>query len=527
MLSSSNLDDMVDISMSQADQVDWDEVEYDENMDPLEKAAHRRMLQREFRGLIKHTTTDQAAFFEHDARDAVDNVLQESRYLMKETKGTAEATIDATLVLRLTELAFKRTNNFLADRQDNTGIDLENFAQRCQDYMRLGRGIQNMHARELSRSQRKRRRGEALAHADDGGRRAIRDARAQAQTARSAARSAARAAAAATAAATGAEAVIDTLADMSDDSGSSGDEEEADEDDEDGSGGQRNGRGPWEKLDWEHFGRYACLPRTRRPALARFLPRMPPADDKARVQRKRTAALRLAELREVRPHVLEADELAATKKADNLLTTLATDILQQLRRAVARGSQLVRRIQEAGLDDEDDNEDGDDGPGSATAAAMQQLLEKVGIHSNGGVDLIRFAVNPLSFSQTVENMFYISFLVRDGRAGLAYDHTGLPSIFPTEAVDGGGERVQAINRDDDDDMSRVGGGRRRSKESRNSTHDDEGGDEPEDTQRHQLILAIDMAMWKEMIELFNITKPMIEHRESAAPAHPTGQAWFT
>ncbi|KIH87668.1 nuclear protein qri2 [Sporothrix brasiliensis 5110] len=526
----------VDLSLSQAEDVQWDEVGYDDDVDAHEAAAHRRMLQREMRGLIKQTTTDQAAFYDQDSH-AVHDLLNESSHLLRQTRQTTEATIDATLVLRVSELAFKRTTNFLAERQDHTGIDLEDFATRCQDYMRLGRGIKNMHARELSRSQRKRRRGEALAHADDGARRAIRDARARAQAARTAARSAARAAAARTAAATGAEAVVDELYDMSDDSGSSGDDVDDDDDDaaEDEAGGavQRNRRAAWEPLDWEHFGRYACLPRTRRPALARFLPRMAPADgdDKARVQRKRTAALRLAELREVRPQVLQADELAATKKSDNILTTLATDILQQLRRAVARGAELVRRIQAAGLD-EDDNEDGDE-PGSAMAAAMQQLLEQVGIHSNGGVDLIRFAVNPLSFSQTVENLFYISFLVRDGRAGLAYDHTGLPSIFPTEAEDGGGERVQAMNEEGGGgrDERELGGGRRRGKKSRNSVHDDEagenGGSAPEDTQRHQLILAIDMAMWKEMIELFNITKPMIEHRESAEPSHPSGQTWFT
>ncbi|CAK7224507.1 hypothetical protein SBRCBS47491_005575 [Sporothrix bragantina] len=497
----------IDLSLSQAEDVDWDTIGYDEDGDAHEAAAHRRMLQREMRGLIKQTTNEQAHFYEPNAGDVVTNVLNESNDLLKQTRQTTEATIDATLVLRVSELAFKRTANFLSDRQDRTGIDLEDFAARCQNYMQFGRGIRNMHARELSRSQRKRRRGEALAQGDDSTRRAIREARSRAQAARAKARQAARAAAARTAEATGAEAVVHQN-DLSDDSGSSGDEGAGDEDEE----GESQRRQTWEPLDWEHFGRYACLPRTRRPALARFMPRMPPPDDddKARVQRKRTAALRLAELREVRPQVLQADELAATKKSENILTTLATDILQQLRRAVARGAELVRRIRESGLggDDEDD-EERDEG--------VRQLLSQIGIHSNGGVDLIRFAVNPKSFSQTVENLFYISFLVRDGRAGLTYDHTGLPSIFPTEAEDGGGERVQEIN----------GGSRRDGVRRRRRTDADDGNDEPEDTQRHQMILSIDMAMWKQMIELFNIEEPMIEHRETAQPFHPSGRAWFT
>ncbi|CAK7274842.1 hypothetical protein SEPCBS119000_006379, partial [Sporothrix epigloea] len=322
----------------------------------------------------------------------------------------------------------------------------------------------------------------------------------------------ARAAAARAAAATGAEAVTYQHA-WSDDSGSSGDDDagDADEGEREAGAGQR--RAAWEPLDWEHFGQYACLPRSRRPAFARFMPRMPPPDDddKARVQRKRTAALRLAELREVRPQVLQADELAATKKSDNILTTLATDILQQLRRAVARGSELVRRIQESGLGGSNDETD------ESRDESVRQLLAQIGIHSNGGVDLIRFAVNPLSFSQTVENLFYISFLVRDGRAGLTYDRTGLPSIFPTEAEDGGGGRVREIN----GSRPRGSGPRRRRADA------DEENDEPEDTQRHQMILSIDMAMWKQMIELFQIEAPMIEHRETAQPLHPSGQAWFT
>ncbi|CAK7203799.1 hypothetical protein SEUCBS139899_006547 [Sporothrix eucalyptigena] len=492
----------VDLSLSQAEDVDWDEVGYDDDEDAHQSAAHRRMLQREMRGLIKQTTTDQAHFYEPDASDVVYTVLDESNALLKQTRQTTEATIDATLVLRVSELAFKRTTNFLADRQDRTGIDLEDFAARCQDYMQFGRGIRNMHARELSMSQRKRRRNEALAQGDDSTRRAIREARKRTQEARTKAKAKARAAVARAAEATGTEAVG---YEMSDDSESSGDEGAGD--DEEGGVVRRR---VWEPLDWEHFGRFACLPRTRRAALARFLPRMPPLnDDKARVQRKRTAALRLEDLREVRPEVLRADELAATKKNENILTTLATDILQQLRRAVARGSELVRRIHESGLADGEDDDERDE--------TVRQLLGKIGIHSNGGVDLIRFAVNPLSFSQTVENLFYISFLVRDGRAGLTYDHTGLPSIFPTEAEDGGSERVQEINGSSQRDNGRQ---RRRAVE-------DEGNDEPEDTQRHQMILSIDMSMWKQMIELFQIETPMIEHRETAQPIHPSGRAWFT
>ncbi|KAI3628204.1 hypothetical protein CBS14141_002205 [Malassezia furfur] len=53
-----------------------------------------------------------------------------------------------------------------------------------------------------------------------------------------------------------------------------------------------------------------------------------------------------------------------------------------------------------------------------------------------GVCLFRFAFNPESFSNTVENLFYISFLIRDGKAAIIEDEDGDPRLMssyePTE-----------------------------------------------------------------------------------------------
>lgn len=45
-----------------------------------------------------------------------------------------------------------------------------------------------------------------------------------------------------------------------------------------------------------------------------------------------------------------------------------------------------------------------------------------------GINLFRFALNPHSFSDSVENLFYISFLIRDGKAAIIEDNDGDPQL---------------------------------------------------------------------------------------------------
>jgi hypothetical protein len=42
--------------------------------------------------------------------------------------------------------------------------------------------------------------------------------------------------------------------------------------------------------------------------------------------------------------------------------------------------------------------------------------------------LFNFAVNPLSFTQTAENYFDLSFLIKQGHASLSLDSDGLPVV---------------------------------------------------------------------------------------------------
>lgn len=50
---------------------------------------------------------------------------------------------------------------------------------------------------------------------------------------------------------------------------------------------------------------------------------------------------------------------------------------------------------------------------------VADILEKKG--EVDGMNLFKFIINPESYSQTVENIFYTSFLVKDKRAAIEFD----------------------------------------------------------------------------------------------------------
>lgn len=56
---------------------------------------------------------------------------------------------------------------------------------------------------------------------------------------------------------------------------------------------------------------------------------------------------------------------------------------------------------------------------TALVRQIAKLLEERG--GNKGCGLFEFAINPESFSNTIENLFYISFLVRDGLVSIDVD----------------------------------------------------------------------------------------------------------
>ncbi|KAI0740474.1 Nse4 C-terminal-domain-containing protein [Earliella scabrosa] len=114
-------------------------------------------------------------------------------------------------------------------------------------------------------------------------------------------------------------------------------------------------------------------------------------------------------------------------------------------------------------------------------------IERILTNIEGTVNIFRFIINPHDFGQSVENLFYLSFLIRDGKCAFMTDEeTGEPAIMLCE---------QPTQQDYVDGLV-----------------------------KHQLVLEFDMETWKRAIEVFNITEPMIPQRPKSEMR--IGQKWY-
>lgn len=97
------------------------------------------------------------------------------------------------------------------------------------------------------------------------------------------------------------------------------------------------------------------------------------------------------------------------------------------------------------------------------------------------VSLFNFIINPNSFGQTIENLFHLSFLVRDGRADISLDDHGLPVVSYSEMPG-----------------------------------------EDEQMGKQQVVVHLTLKEYKEIIKTFNITQPMIPPRPRMDLANEAG-----
>jgi len=99
-------------------------------------------------------------------------------------------------------------------------------------------------------------------------------------------------------------------------------------------------------------------------------------------------------------------------------------------------------------------------------------VHRVLTEQEGPVNLFRLIVNPDSFGQSVENLFYVSFLIREAQVNLVFDNeTSEPLLCLADAPT--------------------------------------LADYLEGTIKKQMIMELDVEIWKRAKEVFNITQPMI------------------
>ena len=300
--------------------------ESEDDYDPDQPIEERRGLRQDYRHLAKDFTERRSEFLTPGNQGLRDTLLRANQ-LTSRVKQTADATIDARLLVSTADLSYKKVVA-LTSGESAQGVDLEVFITKVRAYMRAAPEDES-----AAPSNTQRRRG--------------------------------------------------------------GEEEEEDDD----------------MLNWAYLGRHACIPNIARPAVPGFL--LGPLSLEKRAKRVvvRKERLRINDLSESRPEVVLAGDISKSENAN--LTSLCRKIL--IKAAEVRTASM--NAIEAAHQQEDLSED-----------AIQRLMDKHGINLDGGLALFKFVVNPWSFGQTVENMFYTSFLIRDGNIGVTLDERGLPYI---------------------------------------------------------------------------------------------------
>jgi hypothetical protein len=188
-----------------------------------------------------------------------------------------------------------------------------------------------------------------------------------------------------------------------------------DDDDMDGNG-----------IDWSLLGLDGAYAGNLRSAAPAFMLGPLAVEKKVRATQRTTRNQRQdPHVDQVKPQELQASDLQQSENSS--VTKMCAGIKQRLEELLQeRGDSLESDLRKKGFQDTDDLMSEVNPRWSLTD--LEALFSQHGLKHNYAISLFEFAVNPSSFGQTVENFFYISFLVRDGYIAIESDNHGLPTV---------------------------------------------------------------------------------------------------
>jgi hypothetical protein len=169
-------------------------------------------------------------------------------------------------------------------------------------------------------------------------------------------------------------------------------------------------------LDWAILGREACFPCNRRPAVSSFLLGPLSVQKRARaVTARRGKSQRQPTGPGTRPQELTQADLQQSENSN--LTHVVKGIRSRLQQHIETASQeLESQLDESATELEVD------------LACREQRVYQTPGENEAAVSLFDFVVNPKSFGQTVENIFYTSFLIKEGNLRVLHSDEGLPLL---------------------------------------------------------------------------------------------------
>jgi hypothetical protein len=165
-------------------------------------------------------------------------------------------------------------------------------------------------------------------------------------------------------------------------------------------------------MNWDTLGRSACYPYNARPAVSGWLLGPLSLQKRTRQLTQRRAPDQIDPRLAVAPSDLAQKDLGGQENAN--LTVICSQINKLLADTQMQGMEKA----EAALRRK----------ANPTPEEVQDIMAAHNVADDGGIPLFRFCINKKSFGQSVENLFYVSFLVRDGTVGVSTDSRDLPTL---------------------------------------------------------------------------------------------------